>query len=113
MSADDNDVQMSPLARVFARLDRLGHARSLVYALLAACVVSVALGFTYTKHSYIKDANFNGFYALYGFVMFAGLIFAAKGLRVLVKRREDYYAPYVIDTEEYPDDQLERIDADA
>ena len=33
---------------------------------------------------------------------------AAKMLRVLIKRPEDYYAPNAIDTEEYPEEELQK-----
>jgi hypothetical protein len=32
----------------------------------------------------------------------------AKGLRVLIKRPEDYYGNKAVDTEEYPEDQLDK-----
>lgn len=113
MSERNEDVSRYPaLGRALTWVDRPGNAKKLVYALAAACVIVLALGFTYDKHSYLKEADFAGFYAIYGFVMFTLLIFAATGLRVLVKRREDYYAPNSVDTEAYPSDQTEQVEND-
>jgi len=35
--------------------------------------------------------NMPAFFAVYGFVSYVTLIFVAKGLRLLIKRDEDYY----------------------
>lgn len=57
-------------------------------------VVSVLLFFgdaLYHKHPYFGIEKTFGFYGLYGFVACVGLVIAAKGLRVLLMRDEDYY----------------------
>jgi len=46
----------------------------------------------------------------YGFIGFTGLILAAKTLRILIQRPENYYKEKAVDSEEYPEDQLERDD---
>ena len=43
------------------------------------------------KHVHFSWENAPCFYAVYGFVACVSLIFGAKLLRLLVKRREDYY----------------------
>ena len=44
-----------------------------------------------TKHGHFPWEEAYGFYAVYGFIGCVSLIFIAKVLRWLVKRKEDYY----------------------
>ena len=44
-----------------------------------------------TKRGHFPWEEAYGFYAVYGFIGCVSLIFIAKGLRWLVKRKEDYY----------------------
>jgi len=43
------------------------------------------------KHGHFPWEEVYAFYAVYGFIGCVSLIFIAKGLRWLVKRKEDYY----------------------
>lgn len=43
------------------------------------------------KHGHFPWEEAYAFYAAYGFIGCVSLIFIAKGLRWLVKRKEDYY----------------------
>jgi hypothetical protein len=43
------------------------------------------------KHPHFEWETAHGFYAVYGFIACVALIFIAKLLRLVVKRREDYY----------------------
>lgn len=43
------------------------------------------------KHGHFPFEDVPGFYAVYGFIACVGLIFAARLLRRLVKRKEEYY----------------------
>ena len=56
---------------------------SLVVLLLIECFVPA--------HGHFPWEQAPGFYAVYGFIGCVSLIFVAKGLRLLVKRKEDYY----------------------
>ena len=38
-------------------------------------------------------------YGLFGFVVYAVIVFLAKGLRRLISRPEDYYGPHATDSE--------------
>ncbi len=84
-----------------------------LYLMAAICLGLFLLDFTYEKHGHFNIENRPGFYGFYGFVMFTGLILLAKGLRVLIKRPEDYYGDKAVDTEAYPEDQLGKVDYDA
>ena len=72
-------------------LDRPGSVDTLIKALVAVSLVSVLADFFYHKHGHWHFQEFFGFDAWYGFVACVGLVIAAKGLRVLLMRDEDYY----------------------
>ncbi|MDZ7791148.1 MAG: hypothetical protein U5L08_11790 [Xanthomonadales bacterium] len=63
----------------------------IVYALYAVCAVVALLDFIVHRHEYLDFAGWFGFYAWYGFIACVGLVIAAKGLRKLIMRSEDYY----------------------
>ena len=72
-------------------LDRPGSVDTIVRLLIVACVASVVADFFYVKHGHWHFQDLFGFDAAYGFVACVGLVLAAKGLRVLLMRSEDYY----------------------
>ncbi len=43
------------------------------------------------KHGEFHWESMPGFYAAYGFLCYVGLIFTAKLVRRIIKRKEDYY----------------------
>jgi hypothetical protein len=51
----------------------------------------VAFDFFSEKHGHYSWESFPGFYALFGFVSCVVLVLAAKQLRRILKRDEDYY----------------------
>jgi hypothetical protein len=63
----------------------------IVYTLYAVCAVVFALDLVVERNEYLGFANWFGFYAWYGFVACVGLVIAAKGLRRILMRPEDYY----------------------
>lgn len=62
--------------------------RTVFYISLVGLLV---LEFFIPKHGHFPWENAWGFFAAYGFIGCVGLIFIAKGLRLLVKRKEGYY----------------------
>ena len=54
-------------------------------------IVLLIVDFFIHKHGHFSWETVPFFYAVYGFIACVGLIFIAKLLRRLVKRREDYY----------------------
>ena len=48
-----------------------------------------------------------GFYGIYGFIMFTVIIFASKALRLLAMRSEKFYGSKAVDSEEYPNEELD------
>lgn len=72
-------------------LDRKENVRKVYLAVWAACIILVALDPLVHKHaSFGFDAWF-GFHGWYGFVACVGLVLAAKALRRVLMRPEDYY----------------------
>ncbi len=54
-------------------------------------VILLIAEFFIHKHGHFSWEYVPGFYAVYGFIACVSLIFIAKLLRLLVKRKEDYY----------------------
>ena len=54
-------------------------------------IILLVLDLFITKHGHFAWENAPGFYAVYGFIACVSLICVAKLLRLLVKRKEDYY----------------------
>jgi len=102
----DDPATWPALGQALTWVDVKGNPLKLVFALSVACTVVVLAQLTYESHPHTEPEKIFGFYAAYGFIMFTALIFAATGLRYLVGRRDDYYAPHVIDTEDYPPEEL-------
>lgn len=56
-----------------------------------ALVGLLVADFFVEKHGHFAWENAPVFYAAYGFICYLALIVLAKGLRLLLKRGEDYY----------------------
>jgi hypothetical protein len=72
-------------------LDRPGSVGLIIKILVAACVLSVVADFFYHKHGDYHFQEWFGFDAVFGFLAYVGLVTAAKGVRRLLMRNEDYY----------------------
>ena len=59
--------------------------------LYVVCVALVVADFFAHRHIYVGIERVPAFYALYGFVALVGVVMAAKALRLLVRRDEEYY----------------------
>lgn len=72
----------------------LDHPKNVDKVYWSVIVISVLVFFGdafYHKHPEFGIEKYFGFYAIYGFVACVGLVLAAKVLRVLLMRGEDYY----------------------
>lgn len=113
MSQRETDPAKLPaLGRMLLWVDKSGSATKITWALAVVCGLLVLADFTFEKHGHFDVENLPGFFGAYGFVMFTGLILAAKGLRVLIKRREDFYGDKAVDREDYPEAGLDKVDHD-
>ena len=72
-------------------LDRPRSVDKIIRAVAIICLVVVAADFFYEKHGHYSWEEWPGFYALFGFVSCVLLVIAAKGLRKILMRDEDYY----------------------
>ena len=72
-------------------LDRPRNVRWLLRVFYLVCVGLLAADWLVDRHVAHAVERLFGFYALYGFVSCWMLVIAAKQLRRMVKRGEDYY----------------------
>ncbi len=73
---------------IFDNPKNVKRLRLFFYIALAAVLVAELF---IEKHHGFEVEHFFGFYAVYGFISYVFLIFAAKLLRKIVMRKEDYY----------------------
>ncbi len=72
-------------------LDSPRNVSKVYYGLWAVCLILIVADLFYDKHGYFHWEEWFGFHAGFGFVACVGLVLAAKQLRKLLKRPEDYY----------------------
>ena len=72
-------------------LDSSKNVAKVFWGVVAVCVLLFAADAFYHKHVELEAESVFGFYGIYGFVACVALVLAAKGLRKLLMRNEDYY----------------------
>ena len=72
-------------------LDNLRNVDKIVYALYAICGVLLVIDPFIHKHGPFAIEHWLGFYGIFGFVACVALVLAAKQLRRILMRPEDYY----------------------
>ena len=72
-------------------LDKPANVRRVVHALYAVCALFALLDLLIPRESHFFFEAWPGFYAWYGLLACAALVLAAKGMRKLLIRGEDYY----------------------
>lgn len=72
-------------------LDEPRNVTRVVYGLGAACALVFLADLFYSKKPYFDVEKLFGFYAVYGFLGSVGLVLAAKAMRPLLRRDEDFY----------------------
>ena len=65
--------------------------KGILYGLFIICFALFVADAFYHKHIVFEVQSLFGFYAIFGFLMCVGLVLAAKVLRLLLMRDEDYY----------------------
>ena len=110
---NDNPDTYPALGRAMMWVDKPGSATKIIYALVAVCILLGLADFAYHKHGHFEVERFPNFYGFYGFLMFTALILLARLLRRIIKRPEDYYGDKAVDSETYPEDQLDKVQNDA
>ena len=73
-------------------LDDSRNVKKVIYGLYTVCAVVFLIDlFPYKHHLHFRFEYWFGFFSFYGFVACVGLVLAAKQLRKVVMRDEDYY----------------------
>jgi hypothetical protein len=72
-------------------LDEPRTVTRIVSGLAALCALALLSDALYAKHPYFAVEGWPAFYPVYGFVGSVLLVLAAKQLRRLLRRDEDYY----------------------
>jgi hypothetical protein len=74
-------------------LDKPENVQKVVWSVYGVCAFLFAIDFLVEKHGDgpFEIVHWYGFYGLYGFVACVALVLAAKQLRRILMRPEDYY----------------------
>lgn len=72
-------------------LDDRRNVDRIVWALYAVCALLLLIDWFVPKHGPFAIEHWYGFYGIYGFVACVGLVIAAKEMRRILMRPEDYY----------------------
>lgn len=72
-------------------LDHPRNVTKVVWTLVAVCALLFLSDVLYEKHPTFAVEYLFGFYAIYGFIGSVGLVLAAKWMRTILMRDEDYY----------------------
>ena len=80
-----------PVGEAQRWLDEPANIRKIVIALGVVCVGLLLADLFYEKHPHYAMDSLFGFYAIYGFVVCVGLVLAAKVMRIVLMRDENYY----------------------
>jgi hypothetical protein len=72
-------------------LDDRRNVDRIVWALYAVCAFLLLIDWFVHKHGPFAVEHWFGFYGIYGFVACVGLVIAAKEMRRILMRPEDYY----------------------
>ncbi len=89
MTEDDPRHETPPERRY--RLDDRRNVETLFRALLIVCAGLFAADLFYDRHAKFALGDAFGFFAIFGFVACVFLVLAARLLRRLLMRSEDYY----------------------
>ena len=72
-------------------LDSPKNVAKVFWAVVVVCAILFVADAFYHKHTELEAESYFGFYGIYGFVACVALVLAAKGLRRILMRGEDYY----------------------
>ena len=104
--------KLSWLSRTLLRMEVDGHAKRAFYLLCGVCALLFVADLFYKKKAYLAADSFFSFYPVFGFAACLLIGLASPLIRSLISRAEGYYAPNDVETEEWPEAELERKDAD-
>ena len=102
--SNENITRLGKALTIVEKPDVITRMIVILGAFCAMLIIGDLFGLRYGK---LDVEETFGFYSFFGFAAFAFIIFATKVLKKLLSRPEDYYAPNVIDPEDYPADELD------
>lgn len=70
-----------------------GPGTVVTYTLYAVCAALLVAELVIDRKAELSVEGWFGFYAVFGFAAYSGIVNAAKALRRIVRRPEDYYLP--------------------
>ncbi len=74
-----------------SRPDKPGNSKKIHLALYAVCVILIVVDLVMARHGHFTAEAWLGFYGWYGFAACVALVLIARGLRVVLGRKEGYY----------------------
>jgi len=104
-----NGEPFSRLAKRFLWVESASAVERVIFGLAVLCVLLFVLDFIVHRHAYAPGEGVPGFYAFVGFVAFTFIVLGAAQLRRLILRNENYYAPFSVESEHYPEAGLETL----
>ena len=97
-----NQKNLPVLGRILLITESEVLRKRLVAGLAIFCAVLFLLDFLHLRHGKFSIEGAPGFYGVFGFLAFAFIIFATKGLKRLLSREENYYGDSGTESEEHP-----------
>ncbi len=105
-------ADITATGRLLEKLEQPRALNRLILILVVVCAALFVSDFFLNRHGHFEWENLYGFYGFFGFAAFYFIVIAAKNLRRLIGRDENYYGESVVDTEEYPTAELDVVDHD-
>lgn len=105
--ADRSDQDITKIGKLLTRLENPDTIMSMIVGLGIFCFILLIADFFHLRHGKFAFEDAFGFYCAFGFAAFAFIIFSTKLLKKLLGRKESYYAPNVVDSEDYPPGELD------
>lgn len=102
-----SDDKMTAIGKKLTALEKPQIITRMIQGLAVLCVLLFIADFFHLRHGKFAIEDLFGFYGFYGFAAFAFIIFATKVLKAIIGRKENYYAPNVVDAEDYPPVELD------
>lgn len=90
MARNEKAGKASPPEKAYW-LDQPRNVERIVWCVYGVCALLLLVDVLVHKHGPYAIEHLFGFYGIFGFVACVGLVIAAKGLRVILMRPENYY----------------------
>lgn len=94
-----DQATMPWLSRLLLWTDRPRAILGVIVVIGLICAGLASFDLLYHRHVYFEVEQTTFIYGVFGFIIYAVIVFLAKGLRRLISRPEDYYGPQATDCE--------------